>query len=219
MTIRCRSTINRPDKKWVEAFQKIPTTIASDVMNRMQSMTGAIQPIHPTMKLIGPAITVQIIPGDNSAIHHALSVVQKGDVLVVDGQGSLEIAVFGSILAEACLPVGVAGIVVDGATRDAQSLIDMHFPVFSRGHSPAGPHKGWGGDINVPIACGGVAVHPGDLIIGDLDGVVVVPLAQIAGVFERSLAQIKMEEDLIHAIRRGKKTMDLLGIDQKVEEL
>lgn len=219
MSLRIQKKILRPDEKLIKSFQSIPSCIASDALNRMQAMQASIKPLSAGMKAVGPAITVRVVPGDNSALHHAIYLAQRGDILVIDGRGNEEIAIFGSIQTEASQRQGIGGIVVDGVVRDISQIRASGLPVFARGACPAGPHRGWGGDINVPISCGGVPVHPGDIIISDDDGVVVIPYESAALTLENSLKQMGKEQQWLKALSQGVRTLDFLDLNIQPEEI
>ena len=219
MSLRICREITRPNPKLLQAFREIPTSIASDAMNRMQAMSGEIKALRCPVKISGPAVTVQSLPGDNLAIHHAIYAAKKGDILVIQGRGSRDIAIFGFIATEACRAVGIQGAVIDGAIRDSRQIAESNFPVFSLGTCPAGPHKGWGGDINRSISCGGVSVNPGDIVLGDDDGVVVIPRESASRVLEESLQLIAKEQSWLKALAQGTTTLELFGLNVKVEEI
>ncbi|MBO9453503.1 RraA family protein [Tropicibacter sp. R16_0] len=151
----------------------------SDCLDRAQAMDGGIKPLDPRARLIGQARTVRCMVGDNSALHAAINLVEPGDILVADAGGFLGNAVWGGLMAEAARQKGIAGLIVDGAVRDSAEIMVSGFPCFARGTVPAGPHKNFGGEIDGRVACGGVSVQSGDLIIADADGVTVVPLARV----------------------------------------
>lgn len=138
-------------------------------------MDSGIKPLDPACHLLGRAVTVQGFPGDNLAVHQGINAAGEGEVLVIDLSGYTEGGHFGDICALACQMRGIAGVVIDGAVRDAQDIVELGLPVFARGLSPAGTTKDSLGKVGVPIVCGGVMVHPGDIVLGDCDGVVVVP--------------------------------------------
>lgn len=126
------------------------------------------------MKVAGPAFTVEVRPGDNLMIHAAIALAQPGDVLVIDGKGDQTAALMGTLMLSACKKRGLAGVIVDAAIRDKLEILELDFPVFSAGFNPAGPTKYVPGRINHPISAGGAVVNPGDLVVGDADGVVVI---------------------------------------------
>lgn len=190
-------------------WRALATSTASDCLNRAQSMVGAIKPLAIGTRLAGPARTIAAMVGDNGMVHHAIAAAEPGDVLVIDAAGVADIAVFGEVMARASIMKEVAGVVVDGAVRDSAALRALGLPVFCRGVVPRGPQKGWGGTLDGPVAVGGVAVHPGDLILGDDDGVVVVPSADLARVKAAALALAERETLMVAAIESGKTTVEL----------
>jgi RraA family protein len=174
----------------VTAAAKYPASILADVAGRRGALNGRIAPLSPSMRLAGPAVTVEVRPGDNLMLHAALAIAQPGDVIVVDGKGDLSSALMGEIMARQCLAVGVAGVVIDGAVRDSAAIRALGLPIFAAGCNPNGPTKSVPGRLNHPISVGGVSVKPGDLVIGDADGVVVVEREQVAALL--SLAEEKL---------------------------
>lgn len=151
-----------------------PVSILADVAGRRGALDGRIAPLAPSMRLAGPAFTIEVRPGDNLMIHAAIAAAQPGDILIVDGKGDRSCALMGAIMMTACKTLSLGGVVLDGSHRDTEELLTLGFPVYSVGSSPNGPSKAIPGRINHPISCGGVSVHPGDLVIGDSDGVVVI---------------------------------------------
>jgi 4-hydroxy-4-methyl-2-oxoglutarate aldolase len=177
--------------------------IFSDIAERRGAMHGRIQALRPRMKVAGPAFTVEVRPGDNLMIHAAMALAQPGDVLVIDGKGDQTSALMGTIMMTACQQLGLAGVVVDGAVRDSLEIDEMDYPVFSVGTNPNGPTKQMGGRIGHPISCGGVTVHPGDLIIGDGDGVVVVEREKIDALLPLAAHKVVAEAQRIAQIKQG----------------
>lgn len=157
----------------------LPTSVLTDVTGRHCALHGRIQAIAPGMKVAGPAFTVAVRPGDNLAIHFALLLAQPGDVLVVDGQGDLRSALMGELMCAHAQKAGIAGVVIDGAVRDTQELRAGTLPVFACGSSPNGPTRNLAGRVAVPVSVGGIQVGPGDLIVGDGDGVIALPAAHV----------------------------------------
>jgi 4-hydroxy-4-methyl-2-oxoglutarate aldolase len=181
--------MNTPDI--IRDFLRLPTDLVaraashqpamfSDVGGRRGAMHGRISAIATTMKCAGSAFTVEVRPGDNLMIHAALALAKPGDVLVIDGKGDQMSALMGTLMLSAAKGIGLAGVVIDGAVRDVPEIIALGFPVFCVGSNPNGPGKVAPGRINHPISCGGVTVRPGDFVIADADGVVVVDAAQLA---------------------------------------
>jgi regulator of RNase E activity RraA len=197
--------VARPAAEWIEKFKSVPSSIASDCLNRYYGMSGEIRPIFEGIRLCGPAVTIQSMSGNNLMSHYALTFAEPGDVLVIDALYAAK--------------RGVAGLVVDGAIRDVEDMRRMRFPVFCKGFTPAGPHKGWADSVNVPVQCGGMPVHPGDLIIGDDDGVTVVPLALLQQVYEESIRRMEMEASWYEKIEKGQSSLDAVGLRNLLDQM
>jgi 4-hydroxy-4-methyl-2-oxoglutarate aldolase len=166
-----RRTIQRVSAATVKAASQFQASILADVGGRRGTLGGRIQPLARSMKVAGPAFTVEVRPGDNLMIHAALALAQPGDVIVVDGKGDLSCALTGALMAAHAQKAGIAGFVIDGAVRDTDECARGDFPIFAAGANPNGPLKNSGGRINWPVALAGTPVNPGDLIVGDADGV------------------------------------------------
>ena len=186
----------------------------SDCLERSQAMDAGIQPLDPGMQVVGQARTVRCMAGDNSALHAALEICEPGDVIVADAGGYLGNAVWGGLMTEAARRKGIAGLVIDGAVRDRSEIVAAAFPCFARGTVPAGPHKNFGGAIDGPVACGGVAVHPGDLVVGDGDGVTIVPLSRLAAVRTAYAALKEKEARALAAHDAGGSLADIYGVPE-----
>ena len=178
-------------------WAKIPPAIAGDSMNRQNVMASRISPLSPGMPLVGQARTVSVLAGDNAALHEVIKHLHPGDILVIDAANYPDRAVWGGILNTRAIKQKIGGVVLDGAARDAADMRAMGLPIYLSALSPAGPHKGWGGAIDGPISCGNVVVSPGDIILGDDDGVTVVPLARADVVLETSKKRLAYEEDIL----------------------
>ena len=194
------------------AWREIPPAIVSDCMNRTHFMAAAIKPLKPGTVLAGQARTVTSMVGDNGISHAALALVNKGEVLVIDAGGYEDVAVWGSIMTHAAMARDIAGVVIDGAVRDAAEIRELGFACYARANVPSGPHKGFGGSVNAPIGCAGVAVDPGDLVVGDGDGVVVVRPDQMAGLLDRCRARIAKEEGILAKLDAGEDSYVLQGL-------
>jgi RraA family protein len=168
------------------------------------------------MRVVGPALTVKVPPSDNLMIHKALTLVKPGDVMVIDGGGDHAWALLGFLMVSTAIKLGLAGIVVDGCVRDAAEIRASGFPVFAAGINPNGPMKEGPGEINFPIQCGGQPVHPGDMIVADGDGVVVVPQAHAAGTVDKVKAVIAKEEARLVEIKEGVTTFP--GLDEILKQ-
>jgi len=182
------------------AFQP---AILADVAGRRGALHGRIQALRHRMKLAGSALTVEVRPGDNLMIHAAIALAKPGDVLVIDGKGDRSAALMGTIMMNACRQVGIAGVVIDGAVRDSAEIDEMDFPVFSVGTNPNGPTKLASGRIGHPVSAGGVTVRPGDLVIGDADGVVIVERERVEVLLQAAMQKVADEAARIEAIKNG----------------
>ena len=169
-----RRDVARVPPQVVQQASAFPASVLADVAGRRGALNGRIAPLARSMRLAGPAFTIDVRPGDNLMIHAAIALAKPGDVLIVDGKGDRTCALMGAIMMTACKTLGLAGVVLDGSHRDTEEILALDFPVYSVGANPNGPAKAIAGRINYPISCGGVMVSPGDLVVGDGDGVVVV---------------------------------------------
>jgi regulator of RNase E activity RraA len=195
----------RPSPDTVEALGRFETPQISDLMNRLYTVHSTIRPLtDPEMRILGPACTVKVYPGDNLMVHKSLDVAQEGDVIVIDAGASGRTAVLGDLVSTKARHRGVTGFVVDGMIRDLPGIQALgDFPVFARGVTPIGPlHRG-PGEINHPVSIGGIVVHAGDVIVGDMNGIVIVPLEVADELVERLLAREQAEADYTAAIARG----------------
>lgn len=177
--------------------------ILSDVAGRRGTMHARVAPVHESMKLAGPAFTVEVRPGDNLMIHAAIALAQPGDILVIDGKGDQTAALMGTLMMSACKKKGLGGVIVDGAIRDRLELLELGFPVFSAGFNPAGPTKFVPGRINHPISCAGATVNPGDLVVADADGVVVIERAKAPAMMDLAAKKVADESARLEAIAKG----------------
>nr|WP_314586285.1 RraA family protein [uncultured Pseudomonas sp.] len=189
--------------EWVARYREVPVANVSDSMNRMTAGGSRLRPMHRQGVLAGPALTVKARPGDNLMLHYALDIAEPGDVIVVDAGGDLTNALIGEMMVAYALKRGVAGIVINGAIRDAANIGAGDFPLFAAGISHRGPYKDGPGEINVPIAIDGMVIEPGDLIIGDDDGLLCVPYDQVAEVYDRATAKHAAEEMQMRQIAEG----------------
>ncbi|MDE0924146.1 RraA family protein [Aurantimonas coralicida] len=190
----------RSDRSLVEAFAKIPSAIISDNLNRMVAAGPSVRPMHKGGTLAGTALTVKTRPGDNLMIHKAADIAQPGDVIVVDAGGDLTNALIGELIISHARSRGVVGFVVNGAVRDMDVIAVDDYPVYGAGVSHRGPYKDGPGEVNVPIALDGMVIAPGDIVIGDLDGVVCIPREEAESVLAASRAQQEKEAGIQAAI-------------------
>lgn len=196
--------IERVDAAVVEQAAQFASSILADVAGRRGALSGRIAPLAPTMKFAGPAVTVEVRPGDNLMIHAALALVKPGDVIVVDGKGDLSSALMGEIMCQQAVALGVAGVVIDGAVRDSEAIRELGFPMYAAGLNPNGPTKFVPGRVNHPISIGGVTVEPGDLVVGDADGVTVVERAKAAAMLPLAAEKVTAETQRITDIKSRK---------------
>lgn len=202
----------RPAPELIARFASLPASIVSDAMDRLQAMDGQIRALHGKARLCGPAFTIQCVEACNWGAHHALRMAKPGDVLVISNRGATTSSVWGHLMTTAAKRAGIAGVVIDGCIRDAEENRADGFPIFARGAAPGGPHKKWPCHINVPVSCGGVAVLPGDIVLGDADGVVVVPAARAESVLGDAAARAATERDWYRRVEAGQSTVDILGL-------
>ncbi|MDH4762448.1 RraA family protein [Pseudomonas sp. SORGH_AS199] len=188
---------------WVARYRDIPVANVSDSMHRMTAGGSRLRPMHRQGVLAGPALTVKARPGDNLMLHHALDIAEPGDVIVVDAGGDLSNALIGEMMVAYAVKRGVAGIVINGAIRDSANIGAGDFPLFAAGISHRGPYKDGPGEINVPIAIDGMVIEPGDLVIGDDDGLLCVPYDHVAEVYDRAAAKHAAEEKQMQQIAEG----------------
>lgn len=186
----------------LDALRELAVSLLSDNMARASGMVG-LRPYHQPKPMAGTAVTVHTRPGDNLAIHRAFDFCRPGDVLVIDGAGELTQALMGEIMASFAESLGVQGLVIDGAIRDVGALRQRDFPVYARGVTHRGPYKNGPGEINVPVTVGGMVVHPGDIIVGDEDGLLAISPADVEAVIEGARRQHAKETAALKSIANG----------------
>jgi RraA family protein len=184
----------------VAQFKTLPVAIVSDTLSRMFSANANLRPMHNGHPMVGPALTVKTRPGDNLMVHKAIQMAQAGDVIVVDGGGDLTNALIGEIMSSYAASKQIAGMVINGSVRDAGFLRTQDFGVFAAGVTHRGPYKDGPGEINVPIALGGMVIEPGDLVMGDEDGVLCVPFDQTLWVYQAAKDKQNQESDILKKI-------------------
>ena len=200
---RVFQTVQRPDRALVEQFRGIPSSNIGDVMNRLFNMQADVRAFNPRVPLLGTAYTVKAPEGDNMFFHLALCLAQPGDVLVVDAGGSMERALCGEMMFNEAIGRGLAGIVVNGCIRDADSLAGLDLPVYAKGVTPQGPWRNGPGEINLPVCCGGQVVRPGDILVGDSDGIVVIRPEDAAALAPLAREKLAGEQKRLAENRRG----------------
>jgi regulator of RNase E activity RraA len=200
---RVRSSWRRPDKTLLAAFGGASSAQVADSMSRLGAMDVGMKPVWPSPRIIGHALTVWCHAGDNLMLHKALSLAVPGDVVVMNTQGNVTNSGFGELIATSAVRIGVCAVIVDGTVRDADALENLKLPVYARGLCANGCNKDGPGEVGAIIACGGVAVRPGDIIIADRDGVTVVPLDDAPEIAKLSVAQVEREEKRLSEIKNG----------------
>ncbi len=192
------------DPALVRLFEGLPASNISDMMGRMPGTVG-LSPYHrPGVHLRGTALTVRVRAGDNLMIHHALQLGRPGEVLVIDGEGCTDRALIGEIMKSVAKSRGMVGAVVDGAIRDVASFRRDDFACYARAVCHRGPYKEGPGEINVPVTVGGMLVHPGDILVGDDDGVVAIPPAEARAVAEATRKKAAAEAQTLDSIAQGR---------------
>jgi regulator of RNase E activity RraA len=191
-----------PDQ--VAQAARYPVAVVGDMAGRRGAMNARIQALGPGMKLAGPAFTVECRPGDNLMVHVAAAIARPGDILVVDARNDQTCALIGELLVAQLRAAGVAGAVTDSAVRDTAELAHGPMPIFASGRNPCGPTKNVPGRLGIPISCGGAPVSPGDLVLGDEDGVMVIPRAEVPGVLGQLDAKMAAEAQRLKEISEGR---------------
>ncbi len=199
---RICTDLPRPDPDLVKQFEGAASSNLADAMGRFNFMDAGIKS-RSGLSLCGVAVTVNCRPGDNLMVHKALEIAEAGDIVVVNTNGNVSSSVFGELMCHTAVAAKLGGIVVDGAIRDVPAIMKLGFAAFSRVVSPGGCDKDGPGEINVDIACGGAVVHPGDIVVGDSDGVVVVPQADAAETLQRVGELVAREQERVKEIRGG----------------
>ncbi|MFE7060822.1 RraA family protein [Sutcliffiella sp. NPDC057660] len=207
---------NRPSKELVNAFRSVVTPHISDNANRIYGANANMRPYHKSGKLTGTALTVKTRPGDNLMVHKAIDMANEGDVIVVDAGGDLSNAIVGEIMLRLAKRNRVGGFVINGAIRDSAAFASEHFPVYACGITHKGPYKDGPGEINVPISLDGMIVNPGDIVVGDEDGLVIVPLESAEEILKLAKKQQGAEEDIMNSIADG--TVDRTWVDKTLEQ-
>lgn len=212
--------VDRPDRSVVEEYEIIPSTIVSDVTGNIGlTMDAGIRPAYDEIEMAGSAITVKAAPGDNLIIHKAITMAEPGDVLVIDCNGYCDTGHVGELMCNSCQANGLAGLVIDGAYRDSREIVEMGFPVYGRGVNPRGPLKQDPGSINVTVSCGGVSVDPGDIVVGDDDGLAVIPQDGATKVLELAHEKLEAEDDTRERVLDGEYLYEMKGYDELFEKL
>lgn len=208
----------RPTPEQIETLKRLGAATIHEAQGQTGAFDAGLKPIDPASRLVGVALTVDCLPQDNLAIHYALTKAEPGDVLVIDAKGFTEAGPWGDILTLAAQRRGVVGLVIDGAVRDVASIIELGFPVFARAISIRAASKNQGGRIGCDIVCGGQSISPGDIVVGDRDGLVVlrdsIDAVIVAGE-AREAKEVRMRE----RIRAGESTVDILQLGPSLERV
>lgn len=213
--LRIKKNINRPPKELIEGFAGLPVANIADMMNRMFCLDAKIRPMNAS-PLCGPAFTISTRPGDNLLLHKALDMAQPGDVLVVAAQGDLTNSIMGELMALWAIKRGLGGFIFDGAIRDIGTLKNMGMPIYASGITPAGPYKDGPGEINFAVSCGGVVINPGDILVGDEDGVVVIKPEDAPELLKKAQAKNLAEQKTMEEIENM--AWDRTWIDKALAE-
>lgn len=212
--------IDRPAGDIIDRFSGIPTAVLSDVTGKDTCTMGSeIKPVISDPMTVGSAFTVKSRPGDNLMVHKAITLAGAGDVLVIDANGYREAGLVGELLATSCKSNQLNGVIVDGAVRDTGPLEELGFPVFAAAVSPKGSSKKHPGSINVPVTCGGITVHPGDIIVGDADGVVSLDPSDAEAISEAVEQKVAEEERLKERVESGAFIYDVAELDERYDQL
>lgn len=210
---------NRPDPKLIEEFSQYGTAMIADSMGRYGAMMPYIRPLRRGIRIAGPAVTVQTYRSDNLMLHVGLELAEAGDVLVANAGEVENAGLWGDLMTRMALQKRLGGLVIDGAVRDSEQLCQSGFAVFSKSVCPMGGFKQSAGSVNVPISCGGVMVNPGDIIIGDDDGVVVIPRERAQEVLSVCKKTEAKEAAIIRGMEEGRSLFELLGLPQALKNL
>lgn len=191
----------RADRNLVEKFKNIPVANIADCMNRTSALSQEIEPVND-VHILGTAFTVKVAQGDNLMFHKAMDLAKEGDVIIIDSMGTKNRAILGEIMATYCKTRGIAGIVVDGPIRDIEDIAKMDMPVYAVGSTPNGPYKNGPGEIGTTISVGGQVVNPGDIIVGDKDGIIVIKKEDAEELLEKSLATLDKEKKIFEVMEK-----------------
>jgi 4-hydroxy-4-methyl-2-oxoglutarate aldolase len=209
----------RPDAEVCAMLRDLGVATVHEAQGRSGLMKPYMRPIYPSAKVGAPAITVSCQPGDNLMIHAAVEICQPGDILVVTTTAESTDGMFGELLASSLRARGCAGLIIDAGVRDVADLTTMEFPVWAKAISAMGTVKATAGSVNVPVVCAGMIVHPGDVIVGDVDGVVVVPRAEAAAVAKASDERRIKEEKNRARLKAGELGLEMYGLRDKLKAL
>jgi regulator of RNase E activity RraA len=202
----------------IDKFRTIPVANASDCMSRLAAGGPRLRPFHAETVLCGPAFTVKTRPGDNLMVHKALDIALPGDVVVVDAGGELTNSIIGEIMVAYARGRRLGGIVINGSIRDSGAIGRQKFPVYAAGVTHRGPMRSGPGEIGRPVAIDGMVIEPGDLIIGDADGLLAIPFDQVAEVCAAAIAKREAEGKILNDLVAGG-SMDRSWVDATLKQL
>jgi regulator of RNase E activity RraA len=211
--------INQPKRRvspeWIAKYREIPAAVVGDCMARIQATPAAIRAMHAAgTVLAGPAYTVKTRPGDNLFVHKAIDLAQPGDIIIVDAGGALDNAIVGEMMATHAETRGLGGLIIYGAIRDSGHVRNHPFPVYAAGVTLRGPFQSGPGQVNVPIALGSMSVEPGDLLLGDDDGVICIPYDIVESLYPDAKKRLDGENAQRDRVRNG--TVDRKWIDDRL---
>lgn len=197
-------SIDRPDQQMVEKFRGLASANISDIQGKLNTLDARVKPAYsPMAPLCGTAFTVKARPGDNLLATKAIHMAQPGDIIVISGQFDTTLSVWGGVMSSMAKKNGIGGVVTDGLVRDVAECRETGLPIYSIGLTPVGPTKNGTGQINTPISCGGVIINPGDIVVGDEDGVVIVRKEEASAVLDRTHERMNLEQQWFDQIERG----------------